>query len=174
MLIACFWHCSPKSIRNTFLAWNMAISCVCKDSCTRHCKTCENTLFCVKTRITQFMQKKTTTKKHAKRMFLTLFSKVHKKSRFWNEISPFRVCTRIHAQNTPNTQIMHKNHANHMVLSLFAKMHQKRRFWTEIWPFRMCARKHVQNVPKRVKTHCSAFTLQTLSLCTKPRKLHVF
>ena len=70
--------------KKTFLEWIMTISC---DTCIEHRKTCENTLFCVYT------------PNHANRMFLTLFTKVNKKTRFWNELWPFRVCARIHTYN---------------------------------------------------------------------------
>ena len=107
--------------------------------------------------------------------FLTLFTKVHKKTRFWNEISLFRVCATRKAQNIPNTLFMHKNHINLMFLTLFAKVHQKTSFWTEIWPlFCLCARLHAQNVSKRVKTHCSELTHKSLSLCTKKHANRMF
>ena len=84
---------------------------------------------------------------------------MHQKTRFWNEIRPFRVCTRKHAQNTPNTQIMHKNHENHIIWTLFTKDRQKTRFWTERRPYFVCVQGNMH------KTH------ETLRLCTKTTQI---
>jgi len=58
--IACSWHWSPKCIRKHVFGMRYEhFVCVCKDTCTKHRKTCENTLCCVYTPNTRLMHKKT-------------------------------------------------------------------------------------------------------------------